>query len=60
MTKEQMMTLPIKEGNLMMAKADALDALIENDIVNEETIINIGYTDWYRKILAKEWGIEND
>jgi putative AlgH/UPF0301 family transcriptional regulator len=60
MTKEQMMTLPIKEGNLMMAKADALDALIENDIVNEETIINIGYTDWYREILAKEWGIEND
>lgn len=60
MTKEQMMTLPIKEGNLMMAKADALDALIENDIVNEETIINIGYTDWYREILEKEWGIEND
>ena len=60
MTKEQMMTLPIKEGNLMMAKADALDALIENDIINKETIINIGYTDWYREILVKEWGIEND
>lgn len=60
MTKEQMMTLPIKEGNLMMAKADALDALIEKDIVNEETIITIGHTDWYREILAKEWGIEND
>lgn len=60
MNKEQMMTLPIKEGNLMMAKADALDALIENDIINKETIINIGHTDWYREILVKEWGIEND
>lgn len=60
MNKEQMMTLPIKEGNLMMAKADALDALIENDIINKETIINIGYTDWFSEILAKEWGIEND
>lgn len=54
-----MMTLPVKEGNLMMAKADALDALIEKDIINKETIINIGYTDWYREILVKEWGIEN-
>lgn len=60
MTKEQMMTLPIKEGNLMMAKADALDALIENDIVGKETIIDIGYTDWYSEILINEWGIEND
>ena len=60
MDKEQMMTLPIKEGNLMIAKADALDALIENEIINKETIINIGYTDWYGEILAKEWGIEND
>ena len=59
MNKQQMMTLPIKEGNLMMAKADALDALIEKDIINKETIINIGYTDWYREILVKEWGIEN-
>lgn len=60
MNKGQMMTLPIKEGNLMMAKADALDALIENDIINKETIINIGHTYWYREILAKKWGIEND
>lgn len=36
MNKQQMMTLPVKEGNLMMAKVDALDALIEKDIINKE------------------------
>lgn len=60
MTEEQIMTLPIKDGNLMMAKADALDALIENDIVNKETIINIGNDDWYAEYLTNKWGIEND
>ncbi|HEP1278707.1 hypothetical protein [Streptococcus pyogenes] len=54
------MTLPIKYGNLMMAKADALDALIENDIVNKETIINIGNDDWYAEYLANKWEIEHD
>ncbi|NQM29323.1 hypothetical protein HO415_01295 [Streptococcus suis] len=60
MTQEQMMTLPINEGNLMIAKADALDALIEKGIVNKETIINIGDDDWYAEQLANKWGIESE
>ena len=60
MTRGEMMTLPIKDGNLMMAKEDALDALIEKDIVNKETIINIGDDDWYAEQLANKWGIESE
>lgn len=58
MLQEQTMTLPINEGNLMIAKAEALDALIDNDIVNKETIINIGDDDWYAEYLSNRWGIE--
>lgn len=60
MTRGEMMTLPIKDGNLMMAKEDALDALIEKDIVNKETIINIGDDDWYAEQLANKWGMESE
>ncbi|WP_208562804.1 hypothetical protein [Streptococcus suis] len=54
------MTLPIKEGNLMMAKAEALDALIENNIVCKEQIIAIGNDDWFGDYLSNRWGIENE
>ncbi|WP_239104694.1 MazG-like family protein [Streptococcus dysgalactiae] len=57
MTEEQIMTLPIKDGNLMMANAGSRDALIEHDIVNKETIINIGNDDWYAEYLANKWGL---
>ncbi|MBO4108076.1 hypothetical protein J5566_07755 [Streptococcus suis] len=60
MTREQTMTLPIKEGNLMMAKAEALDALIENNIVCKEQIIAIGNDDWFGDYLSNRWGIENE
>ncbi|HEL1731518.1 TPA: hypothetical protein TXT61_000517 [Streptococcus suis] len=60
MTRGQMMTLPIKEGNLMMAKAEALDDLIEKGVISKETIINIGDENWYAEYLANKWGIEND
>lgn len=60
MNKEQMMTLPISEGNLMIAKAEALDDLIDKGVIDKETIINIGDDNWYAEYLAKKWGIEND
>ncbi|HEL2382920.1 TPA: hypothetical protein TZS71_000660 [Streptococcus suis] len=60
MTNKGMMTLPIIEGNLMMAKAEALDDLIENGVISKETIINIGAENWYAEYLANKWGIEND
>lgn len=53
MNKEQMMTLPISEGNLMIAKAEALDDLIDKGVINKETIINIGDDNWYAEYLAK-------
>lgn len=46
MNKESMMTLPITEGNLMMAKAEALDILIDMNIVNRETVVNLASNDW--------------
>lgn len=58
MNKEQMMTLPISEGNLMMAKAEALDDLIDKGVIDKETIINTGDDDWYAEYLAEKWGIE--
>ncbi|HEM6342182.1 TPA: hypothetical protein U2D03_001774, partial [Streptococcus suis] len=60
MTEKQMMTLPIKYGNLMMAKAEALDDLIEKGIVDKQQIVEIGGIDWYGGYLANERGIETN
>ncbi|HEL1931447.1 TPA: hypothetical protein TYI17_000672 [Streptococcus suis] len=60
MTEKQMMTLPIKYRNLMMAKAEALDDLIEKGIVDKQQIVEISGIDWYGGYLANEWGIETN
>lgn len=52
------MTLPIKEGNDMLAKAEALDALLDSGTFNKETIVNIGDDDWYAERLARLWDLE--
>lgn len=60
MTENNVMTLPIAEGNLMIAKSDALDALIEKRIVDKETIVNIADDDWFGDYLANKWGMEKE
>lgn len=48
-------TLPVDYGNDMMAKADALDELIEQGVIDKETVLNVSKGTWFGERLEGLW-----
>ncbi|HEP1788337.1 TPA: hypothetical protein ACGPA6_002007 [Streptococcus suis] len=54
--KEGIITLPVGLGNFLLAKAEALDNLLEKELISKELILDSAEKEeWYVGILRNNW-----